>query len=258
MKLPLPWNNHQMTSPFVLTEVSGNKKFHQRRHMQDSNIVILYCKVPSDDDISTACMESLSPHTQQVSDKGFAESLLATTNQHISKEDVVRLKVRRSMIWDDAKMKLRRFDAHQSWSKSLKVEFVGEAAVVEGGPKQEFTSLVHKYVQTSMLFSGSMDYRCFSNNFCALQEDEYKLYGQFCAWTILQGCPSPSFFAPPFVDFILYGRLDKVQNRAEFVTEPTIYNLLSCFESLSDEKAFINAFENNMDICFEQASPKPK
>ena len=105
-----------------------------------------YCnETPSDDDdISTVGMQSPSPQAQQDSDESFAETLLATAKSHISKENFARIKVRRSMIWDDAKMKLRGFDADQSWSKLLKVQFVGEAAVDEGGPKREFTALVHK------------------------------------------------------------------------------------------------------------------
>ena len=220
-----------------------------------------YCnETPSDDDddISTVGMQSPSPQAQQDSDESFAETLLATAKSHISKENFARIKVRRSMIWDDAKMKLRRFDADQSWSKLLKVQFVGEAAVDEGGPKREFTALVHKSVQASMLFTGNMGQRCFSNNFSALQEEEYKLYGQFCAWTLLQGCPPPSFFAPPVADFILYGSLDKVENKPEFVTEPNIVNLLTCLDGLSDEKAFADAFAENMDICFDAGFTKTK
>ena len=38
------------------------------------------------------------------------------------------------MIWEVAKIKLRRFDADHSWRKSLKVQVVGEPAVDEGGP----------------------------------------------------------------------------------------------------------------------------
>ena len=126
-------------------------------------------------------MQSPLPQPQQKYDESFPEFILATTNRHISKENFARIKVRRSMIWDYAKIKLRRFDADQSWTKLLKVQFVGEAAVDEGGPKRELTALVHKSVQTSMLFTGNMGQRCFSDNFSALQQEEYKIYGQFCA-----------------------------------------------------------------------------
>ena len=109
-----------------------------------------------------------------------------------------------------------------------------------------------------MLFTGNMGHRCFSNNFNALQQEEYELYGQFCAWTLLQGFPPPSFFAPPVADFILYGRLDKVENKREFVTEPNIVNLLACLDGLKDEKAFADAFEENMDICLDAGFTKSK
>ncbi len=111
------------------------------------------------------------------------------------------------------------------WNKLLKVQFVGEASVDEGGTRWEFAALVHKSVQASMLFTGNMGQRCFSNNFTALQQEEYKLYGKLCAWTILQGCPPPTFFAPPVVDFILYGSLDKVENKPDFVTD-NLFKLL--------------------------------
>lgn len=219
-----------------------------------------YCnETPSDDDdISTVSMQSPLPPAQLKHDKSFAEALLATTNRHISKENHARIKVRRSMIWDDAKMKLRRFDADQSWAKLLKVQFVGEAAVDEGGPKREFAASVHKSVQASMLFTGKVGQRCFSNNFSALQQEEYKLYGQFCAWTLLQGCPPPSFFAPPVADFILYGSLDKVENKPECVTEPNVVNLLTRLDGLNDEKAFADAVEENLDICLDAGFAKTK
>ena len=55
----------------------------------------------------------------------------------------------------------------------------------------------------------------FSNNFSALKEGDCNLYGKFCVWILLQGCPSPSLFAPSVVYYMIYGNLDKVESTFE-------------------------------------------
>ena len=91
-----------------------------------------------------------------------------------------------------------------------------------------------------------------------MEKEDYKLYGKFCAWTIQQGCHSPSFFAPPVVDFILYGTLDKVECKPEFISDPSISNLLVCLERQEEEKAFADDFEKNIDIYFDAGFTKSK
>ena len=60
-------------------------------------------------------------------------------------ESPVRIKVRRSHVWEDASLKLRRC-SESDLNKLIKVQFVGEPAVDEGGPRNEFFSLLHKEI----------------------------------------------------------------------------------------------------------------
>ena len=104
---------------------------------------------PSDDDDdgpSTLSIQVPEGESQRKYDNTFAEAVLESSKKHILQDSFSRIKVR-SMIWEDANFKLKRFDADRSWCKSLRVQFLCEAAVDEGGPKREFTSLVHKFVQ---------------------------------------------------------------------------------------------------------------
>ena len=95
----------------------------------------------NDDNPSTWSIQAPEGESQRKDDKTFVEALLESSKKHILQDSFSRIKVRRSMFSEDAKFKLKRFDADRSWRKSLRVQFVGEAAVDEGGPKQDFTSL---------------------------------------------------------------------------------------------------------------------
>ena len=108
----------------------------------------------------------------------------------------------------------------------------------EGLPKREFTALVHSMVQKSKMVEGELHERCFSNNFSALKEEDYKLYGKFCAWTLLQGCPAPSFFAPPIVDYIIFGTLEKVESCADYIPQscPQIHDFLTELSKVNDDE----------------------
>ena len=76
----------------------------------------------------------------------------------------------------------------------MKIQFVGEPAVDEGGPRREFITLLHRYMHDSSMFAGLDSKKCFSYNFTALKDWDFSRYGKVIAWSILQGCPSLVFF----------------------------------------------------------------
>ena len=90
----------------------------------------------------------------------------------------------------------------------------------------------------SCLFYGIDGLKCFTDNFAALKAKNFELYGKFCVWTILQGCTSPNFFAPPVVDYILYGTLEKVAFDVEYIADRQIRDKLKELDSITDRDDF--------------------
>ena len=67
----------------------------------------------------------------------------------------IRLKVRRSCLWEDTLAKMKRVNP-DSLNGIVTVQFIGEPAVDEGGPRKELFFLVHKHMQQlSSLFTQS-------------------------------------------------------------------------------------------------------
>lgn len=82
----------------------------------------------------------------------------------------------------------------------VKVQFIGEPAIDEGGPCKEFFFLVHKHMkQSSSLFTEPPNNRGFVHNAMALQREEYLHYGIILALSVLQGSLGPVMFAAPIV-----------------------------------------------------------
>ena len=65
--------------------------------------------------------------------------------EKLHKDNPLRIKVRRSSIWQDAKLKLGKCTV-LDLKNIVKVQFLGEPAVDEGGPRNEFFSYcIEKY-----------------------------------------------------------------------------------------------------------------
>ena len=111
----------------------------------------LFCSeyLSDDDEVNTAFSEDSTAFLTDNKDHSFRDAVQEISSKALFQKESVRVKVRRMSVWEDAKRKLKRFSAAECWSKSLSVQFVGESAVDEGGPRQEFTALVHSMVQKS-------------------------------------------------------------------------------------------------------------
>ena len=79
----------------------------------------------------------------------------------------IRLKVRRSCLWEDTLAKMKRVNP-DCLNGIVTVLFMREPAVDEGGPRKEFFFLIHKYMQQlSSLFTGPPVTRRFVHNMIA-------------------------------------------------------------------------------------------
>ena len=120
-----------------------------------------------------------------------------------SKDDKVRITVRRKWILNDCLHKLRNgFDT----TKHLRVVFIGEPAVDDGGPLREFLyRLMLALSQNEMLFCGPTTSRVPRHNLVELERRTYFYIGVIIALSLIHGGPGPQFFSPAVADYIVYG-----------------------------------------------------
>lgn len=168
----------------------------------------VYAALPfcnEDDEVVTQCEEQIETNTEflgnlnelaegnEPDDIPLCDIIKDFSAGKFSQESPLRIKIRRSHVWQDAAFKLRKC-TENDLNKLIKIQFVGEPAVDQGGPRNEFFSLLHKEMAASSLFVGEPRSKCFNHNVIALEKKEYLLYGQLCSLAILQHSPPPCFF----------------------------------------------------------------
>ena len=117
-------------------------------------------------------------------------------------EDVRRITVRRKYLLQDTLRTLRRIP----WDKSkhLKVIFIGEPGVDDGGPRREYFQLLLQEIgRNNMYFRGSMERRLPAHNVLAIQDDVYFHIGQIIALSLVHDGPCVKWLAPAAVNYIL-------------------------------------------------------
>ena len=119
------------------------------------------------------------------------------------KFDRARIIVRRSNILTDSFHLLRNgLDV----TKYLRVTFVNEPAVDEGGPLREYFRLLLSAIESnSSLLSGIEFSRTPTHNVCELEKMSYFYIGVIIALSLVHGGPAPHFFSPAVADYIVYG-----------------------------------------------------
>ena len=119
--------------------------------------------------------------------------------------------MRRSDVFHDGINAFQRSSFNAS--KCLKVRFIGEPAVDQGGPRREFFRLfLSEMGQTSGMFKGWP--HCLSpvSNSQAVANGRFSTCGKVIASMILQGCQAPCCFSRPVADFIVYGEVHCPEN----------------------------------------------
>ena len=126
-------------------------------------------------------------------------------------EDVQRLHVRRSHIFEDS---YRSFSKHSfDGTKMLRVVFVGECAVDDGGPRREyFQLLLHDIATRSGLFVGWPNHVVPLHNVAALSHNKYYVIGKMLAVAIVQGGQPPVYFCSSVADYLVYDRVSSPVN----------------------------------------------
>ena len=110
----------------------------------------------------------------------------------VDKSDVQRIVVRRNHLWEDT---LKRFQAGLNFQKYVRVLFVGEPAVDDGGPLREFLHLLMgEIAANNSLFCGQEDCRVPLLNMVGLEKLTFKHIGEMMAVSIIHGGPAPNFW----------------------------------------------------------------
>lgn len=157
--------------------------------------------------------------------------------EKLEKDRPLRIKVRRSNVWEDAKFKIKKC-SDSDLRSIIKVQFVGEPAVDEGGPRNEFYSLLHSEMSKSGQFIGEQNRKCFNHDILALEQGNFFIYGQLCSMGIMQGSPSPCFFAPAIANYIVYGKINKVVTCIRDVPNPKVKQKLEDLEKIENPEVF--------------------
>lgn len=110
---------------------------------------------------------------------------------HTDQTKTHQITVRRTVLWQDAlKCFKRKFDP----KSHLRVTFLGEPAVDDGGPRREFSMLLMEAMKSQEdLFAGSDNRRVLRNNLRALEEDLFLVVGKMIVLSIIHGGPGPVF-----------------------------------------------------------------
>ena len=145
--------------------------------------------------------------------------------------------VRRRNVWEDVKFEIRKCSS-EDLNSMIKVQFVGEPAVNEGGPRNEFFSLLHSEVSKSCMFVGEDNRKSFNHDILALQQRSFYTYGQLCYVGILKSSASPCSLSPSIVDNILRSEIDLVKS--------------ICISDIPNQKVSINF--NGRSTCLRQRS----
>ena len=121
-------------------------------------------------------------------------------------EDYQRISVRRPNLYLDA---MRAFSKPTfNVSKMLKVVFIGEASVDQGGPRREFFQLLMKDAfSLSGLFVGWPSNVVPIHNVEAVTSNKYYLVGKMIATCLVQGGQPPVCFAPAVVEYLVYNEV---------------------------------------------------
>ena len=108
--------------------------------------------------------------------------------------------MRRSHIFEDA---FRHFSF--DITKILKVRFIGDSAIDDGGPRREFFQLlIQAIANKSGMFSGYPSHVVPLHDVDALIRNKYFIVGKMIAAGIVQGGQPPVYFANAVADFIVF------------------------------------------------------
>lgn len=123
----------------------------------------------------------------------------------VDKDQYTRIIIRRKHLWDDAMNHVKYLNE----CKHVRVTFIGEPAVDEGGPLREFFHLLTaEMARRNMIFCGEEYSRIPRHCMLELENRTYYCVGKVIALSLMHGGPAPRFLARTVVDYLFYGKAE--------------------------------------------------
>ncbi len=124
-------------------------------------------------------------------------------------EDTQPIHVRRSNLIQDT---IKAFSRPKfNVSKLIKVSFIGESSVDEGGPRREFFQLTLKETFTTLgLFAGWPSNLVPLHNVEAVTKNLYFVIGKLIATCLVQGGQAPACFCKGVADYLIFDEVRSI------------------------------------------------
>ena len=133
-------------------------------------------------------------------------------------EDFQRVNIRRRNLFGDASRAFSK--PHFNVSKMVKITFIGEECVDDGGPRREFFQLLMKEAFCkSGLFVGWPSHVAPLHDVQAIASNKYYVIGKMISTCLIQGGQPPVCFARAIAEFIVY---DKIRCDADIEDIPDV------------------------------------
>ena len=162
------------------------------------------------------------------------------------KGNTYRITVRRSEIWKDA---IQSFKRYFDVSKHLRIAFLGEPAVDDGGPRREFFMLFMNSLNSQeSLFEGPLDKRVLRHNTRALDKDVYKIVDKIIALSVVHGGPGPTFLADSVINYIFKDGNPIVVTKVEDIPDESIRAKLKKVRLLVSKKCLLFHHRSTLNI----------
>ena len=124
--------------------------------------------------------------------------------ENVNSEVYNNIHVRRNHIWSDTLRAVKK--ASFNPINPLRVTFIGEPAVNEGGPRREFFSLVlAKIASDRSIFHGPEDSRTFIRNFQGVQNRLFYIVGMLVATSLANGGPGFPYLLQAVYSYLFHG-----------------------------------------------------
>ncbi|XP_064405754.1 G2/M phase-specific E3 ubiquitin-protein ligase-like [Halichondria panicea] len=170
-------------------------------------------------------------------------------------EDRQRICVRRSHIVQDALCAFAKPSFHTS--KMLKVTFIGEISVDDGGPRRElFSVLMRELFDKSGLFTGWPENAVPVHNVHALAENKFYITGKIVATSLVQGGPPPVCFSRAVADYIVFDEVRSspdLQDIPDFEVRQNLEKMLTIV-NVEELRSFT---DEHLELRFECGYQKP-
>jgi len=117
----------------------------------------------------------------------------------------------------------------EDWGKKLKIRFIGEEGIDEGGLSREFFTMLFR---ESQVFEDSL----FSADADLLSKQHYKLMGKVTAMALLSGHPGPRCLEQHLVDFIVLGKSpDMSRLCTDVIKRQDVMHAIEQIQKVSDQ-----------------------